>query len=174
MVLEAQREPSKAPGRELAVLRGASLGLDGNRSADPSVEGEKRAMRGALDQAGMAPGDVDFVSTHGTSSALGDKVEAAALREVFGAAGAGPWLNATKALTGHCLSAAGVVEAVAAVLQLRGGYLHPNPALRSPIDVSLRWVGASARPSVSRVAMSNSFGFGGINSSQIFSLPMEQ
>lgn len=167
VVLEPSESAFGAPARPLALLRGASMGLDGNRSTDPSVEGETRAMREALAQAGLAPDQVDFVSTHGTSSALGDRVEAAALREVFGAAG-GPWLNATKALTGHCLSAAGLVGAVAAVLQLRGGYLHPNPNLEHPIDPSLGWVGAEARAHTSRVAMSNSFGFGGISSSQIF------
>jgi malonyl-ACP decarboxylase len=170
IVLERYDVSAEQRRRTLAVLRGASMGLDGNRATDPSVEGEKSAMREALAQAGMNPGDVDFVSTHGTSSALGDRIEAKAIREVFGAGGR-PWLNATKALTGHCLSAAAIIEAVAVVLQLRGGYLHPNPTLRNPIDPSLALVGASARECAARVALSNSFGFGGINSSQVISLP---
>jgi malonyl-ACP decarboxylase len=145
------------------------MGLDGHRGTEPSTAGEARAMREALAQAGIEPDEVDLVSTHGTSSPLGDRAEASALREVFGAAR--PWLNATKAFTGHCLSSAGVVQAVAAVLQLQGGYVHANPALRRPLDPSLAWVGTSARGGALRVAMSNSFGFGGINTSQVFALP---
>jgi len=173
MVFEPCDGSTERRERTLAVLRGASMRLDGNRATDPSVEGEKRVMCEALAQAGMVPGDVDFISTHGTSAPLGDKVEATAIREVFDASG-GPWLNSTKALTGHCLSAAGVVGAVATVLQLRGGYVHSNPTLRSPIDPSLAWVGTLARESAIRVAMSNSFGFGGVNTSQVFALTEEE
>lgn len=173
MVLEPYDVPAKRSRRILALLRGASMGLDGNRATDPSVQGEKVGMREALTQAGLEPGDIDFVCTHGTSSPLGDHVEATALREVFGTGGR-PWLNATKALTGHCLSAAGVISAVAAVLQLRGGYVHPNPALNSPIDPSLAWVGTLGRIGAMRVAMSNSFGFGGINTSQVIALAEDE
>nr|ASV46892.1 hypothetical protein [uncultured bacterium] len=173
LVLEPYDSSQERHTRPLALLRGASMALDGNRSTDPSAGGEVRVMREALAQAGLAPGSIDFVSTHGTSAALGDRTEVAALREVFHSVGANPRLNSTKALTGHCLSAAGVVEAVATVLQLRSGYVHPNPTLKRPIDSSMAWAGATAHQAALRSAMSNSFGFGGINSSQVFTVSEE-
>ena len=126
-------------------------------------------MLEALRQSGFDREQVDFVSAHGTSSALGDRVEAAALRELFGSVRDRPWVNATKALTGHCVSAAGLIAAVAVVLQLAGAYVHGNPHLERPVDRTLAWVGPTWRAQSSRVALTNSFGFGGINSSQVFS-----
>lgn len=151
------------------VLAGHAVALDGNSQADPSVAGERRAMAGALRMAGVGPGELSYVNTHGTGSELGDRTELAALRAVLGEAAGGPVLNATKALTGHCLGAAGVVEAVATVIQVRDGFAHPNPGLTEPIEQGWRFAGTGwcglARP---RVALSNSFGFGGFNASAVF------
>ena len=121
-------------------------------------------MQDAMSQAGIDPSDVDYINTHGTSSPIGDQTEIAAIGECF-AATPTPWLNATKGLTGHCIFAAGVVEAVATVIQMQERFLHPNRNLESPIDTHCRFVGSSARDAVIRVALSNSFGFGGINTS---------
>ncbi|MBZ6128926.1 beta-ketoacyl synthase N-terminal-like domain-containing protein [Streptomyces olivaceus] len=165
---------ASARGRGAPVLAGFAGGavvLDGNHLADPSADGEMRAMRGALAQAGVGPADVGWVSAHGTGSPLGDRTEAEALRQVFGAGGAGPWINATKALSGHCLSGAGVVEAVAAVLQLRGGFVHPGPGLREPVDVGLRFVRDEPRRASAGFVLSNGFGFGGINTAVVLAHP---
>ena len=151
----------------LAQVLGGSLVLDGNRLANPNEEGEVRAMASALKQAGVAPGEVDYLNTHGTSSPLGDETEIRAVRRVFKENLSHLWINATKGLTGHCLCSAGVVEGIASIIQMQEGFVHPNVNLDNPIDRECRWVGSEAVSDGINVSMSNSFGFGGINSSVI-------
>lgn len=165
VVLEAAASVEARKRRSLATLLGGSIVLHATASPDPDVEGEARAMRGALRQSGIDAARIDYVNTHGTSSPLGDKVEIAAIDRVFGGRFPDVWLNATKGLTGHCLSSAGVVELVACVLQMQQGFLHPNKNLEAPIDGRARFCGAEAVRTEIDVAMSNSFGFGGINTS---------
>ncbi|MFF0836629.1 MULTISPECIES: beta-ketoacyl synthase N-terminal-like domain-containing protein [unclassified Streptomyces] len=151
------------PPREHAPygrLSGWSVQLDGNRGPDPSLEGEVRAIRQALGNAGLAAADIDYVNPHGTASPVGDRTEAQALR-ASGLTRAA--VNATKSITGHGLSAAGAVEAVAALLQMRHGRLHPTRNLDDPVDDSLRWVRGQAIESEVRHCLSLSMGFGGIN-----------
>jgi malonyl-ACP decarboxylase len=124
-------------------------------------------MESALEQANLEPGQIDYLNTHGTSSPLGDKTEVNAIQRVFKQSLSHVWLNSTKSLTGHCLSAAGVIEAIAAIIQMQGGFVHPNLNLENPIDQRCHWAGPVATPENLRISMSNSFGFGGINSSII-------
>ena len=125
-------------------------------------------MAGALAMAGIGAERVDYVNAHATGTPAGDDAEVQALAAVLGAGAGRPWVNATKALIGHCLSAAGVVEAVAAVVQMRAGFVHPNPALRDPVTAGLRFGGADEPPpAVGEYALSNSFGFGGFNSAVV-------
>lgn len=149
-------------------IAGAAACLDASRLSDPNVEGEVRAMRKALQQAGLRPDDVDYVNAHATSSVLGDEVEVTALRETFGASLSRVWINASKGLIGHCLYASGLVESVASLLQMREGFLHPNLNLYRPICPSCRFVGALPQEAACKVALSNAFGFGGINTSVVF------
>ncbi|MGP3689752.1 beta-ketoacyl synthase N-terminal-like domain-containing protein [Streptomyces sp. IBSNAI002] len=165
LVLETEESARGRGAPVLARIAGYGLALDGNSQADPDERGETEVMTAALRMAGLAPQEVGYVNAHGTGSALGDRTEAAALRQVFGDGPGRPWINATKALTGHCLYAAGVVEAVATVIQLRGGFVHPNVNLHRPIDPGLRFVGRTARPADHSYALSNGFGFGGIDTS---------
>jgi len=125
-------------------------------------------MRLALADAGLEPDAIDYLNAHGTGTPAGDRAECAAVRALFGSTGR-PAINATKALVGHCLYAAGVLEAVAVVLQIEHGFLHPNPALRRPIAADLRFVGPVAEPAAIEHAISNAFSFGGINSSLVIS-----
>ncbi|MFI5972508.1 beta-ketoacyl synthase N-terminal-like domain-containing protein [Streptomyces sp. NPDC051452] len=171
VVLETASSAHRRGAPVLAGFAGSAVVLDGNHLADPSADGEVRAMLGALAQAGLGPGDIGWVSAHGTGSPLGDRTEAEALRKVFGTGDEGPWINATKALSGHCLTAAGVLEAVAVVLQLRGGFVHPDPGLRDPVDPGLRFVAGEARQARGGFALSNGFGFGGINSAVVLAHP---
>ncbi len=166
LILERADEARARQQPVYAVIRGAAQCLDANRSSDPRREGEVRAMRLALADAGVDAADVDYVNTHGTGSVVGDAVEAEALAEVFGGRLPDVWLNATKALTGHGLTSAGVVEAAAVVLQMAGGFLHGNPNLDHPI-VPGRWVPAVGSQTACRLALSNSFGFGGINTAVV-------
>lgn len=146
-----------------AVLAGYAQRLDANCLADPAEDGEVAVMLNALRCAGREPWEVGYVNAHGTGSPLGDRTEVSALGRVFGGAGTGPWVNSTKALTGHCMSAAGVVEAVATVVQMREGFLHPNTGLRRPLSPGCRFVGQRAEPVRVALALSNGFGFGGFS-----------
>ncbi|WP_308074216.1 beta-ketoacyl synthase N-terminal-like domain-containing protein [Actinokineospora sp. PR83] len=143
-----------------AVITGWAVAADGNRNPDPSVAGEARAVRGALAMAGLPPRRVDYVNPHGTGSGLGDEVEVAAIR----AAGlAHARINATKSLTGHGLSAAGAVELVATLLQMRASTLHPTRNLDRPIDPALGWVRGRPERHGMTNAVTLSAGFGGLS-----------
>jgi malonyl-ACP decarboxylase len=168
LVLESARSARNRGATPWALVAGYALRLDGNSQANPNAAGEAAVMSEALRRAGVPAGQVDYVNTHGTGSRLGDETELAALRTVFGDDFGRPWLNATKGLTGHCLCAAGVVEAVATLIQLREGFVHPNVNLDRPIDAAARFAGSSPEPAGLRVALSNGFGFGGINTSVVF------
>lgn len=143
-----------------ARLLGYALVLDGSRGPAPSLEGEKRAIELALKSADRQPSQVDYVNPHGTSSQLGDDIELEAIR-ACGLSHAR--LNATKSLIGHGLSAAGTVEAIATLLQMRAGRLHPTRNLENPIEPSLNWVREEAVPHSIRTALTLSIGSGGIN-----------
>ena len=130
----------------------------------PNPDAQRRVMCGALEQAGVVASDVDYVSTHGTGAPLGDATEVATIR----AAGLdGAWINATKSITGHCLTASGAIEVVATVLQMQAGRCHATRNLVQPIDPALRWVRQQAVEADINIAISNSFAFGGINTSLV-------
>lgn len=124
-------------------------------------------MQQALTNAGMIPDDIDYLNTHGSSSVLGDEVEIEAIRSVFKVSINHVWLNSTKSILGHCLWSAGVVETMATILQLQDGFVHANLNLENPIDPMVRFVGKQSEEALIQAAMSNSFAFGGINTSLI-------
>lgn len=152
-------------------LAGAASCLDANHLPDPSVAGEVRAMRGALADAGVTPEEVGYVNAHGTGSIVGDETECAALQQVFGPHAKRLRVNSTKPLTGHCIQSAGAVEAAATLLQLNGRFAHPNPTLRHAIVNDIGFVGDTLESLDTSVGISNSFGFGGINSSILLRCP---
>ncbi len=164
-VLERAASVQARGASSLGELAGAASCLDANHLPDPSVDGEVRAMRGALADAGVAAEDVGYVNAHGTGSVIGDETECAALQQVFGAHARRLRVNSTKPLTGHCIQSAGAVEAAATLLQLNGRFAHPNPTLRHAIVTDIGFVGGQSEPLNSTLGISNSFGFGGINSS---------
>ncbi|MBL8214810.1 MAG: hypothetical protein JNK87_29090 [Bryobacterales bacterium] len=167
LILESAASARARGARVLGYVAGAATCLDANRLSNPSVEGEARAMRLALEQAGLLPDAVNYVNAHATSSLAGDEVEVKALQEVFGPRVSRVAINATKGLTGHCLHAAGVVEAAATLLQMNGRFLHPNRNLRKPIEQTCGFAGESTRDLDIQAALSNSFGFGGINTAVV-------
>jgi malonyl-ACP decarboxylase len=168
LVLESAGSARRRGTAGWAAVAGHALRLDGSSLACPDAAGEAAVMAEALHRAGLVPGRVDYVNAHGTGSRLGDETEIAALHKVFGDHLARPWLNSTKGLVGHCLCAAGVVEAVATLLQMRDGFVHPNANLDQPIDACARFAGGRAEPARVGVALSNAFGFGGFNTSVVF------
>ena len=146
--------------RPHARIAGCGLAMDANRNPDPSVDGEVAAIAQALAQAGLAARDIDYLNPHGTGSGIGDVTELESIRR---SGLAHVRLNATKALTGHGLSAAGAMELVAVLLQMKAGQLHPTRNLDAPMAPELAWVGPAAEPHAMRNALNLSMGFGGIN-----------
>ncbi|MCC4116548.1 beta-ketoacyl-ACP synthase II [Aromatoleum toluclasticum] len=170
-------EHARARGAHIhAEVLGYGLSGDGYHVAAPPEDGggAVRAMRAALAWAGVAPEEVDYVNAHATSTPLGDLVELRALREVFGAhaerAGEGGLsVSSTKSAMGHLLGAAGAVEAILCMLALRDQVVPPTLNLGAPPEGFERFdlVPGSARTRSVRVALSNSFGFGGTNAALV-------
>jgi 3-oxoacyl-(acyl-carrier-protein) synthase len=170
LVLE-RLEIARARGARIhGELLGASSTSDACRLARPDLEGQVRAMQLALEDARVDAEDVDYVNAHATSTRLGDAVEAVAITRVLGPRARCIPINATKSMLGHCLSAAGVVEAIATVLQLTHGIVHPtiNQEQTDP-EIDLDVVPNRARQATMSLALSNSFGFGGLNSTVVLS-----
>lgn len=160
LVIESRESSVRRGVAPYAVLRGSGIVMDGNRNADPSVDGEIETILEALAASRWLPSQVDYVNPHGTGSVLGDETELQALR----ACGlAETPLNATKSLVGHGLSAAGVVEVVATLLQMQAGRLHPTRNLDNPIDPAFPWVRDRPMEHTVEKALTLSMGFGGIN-----------
>ena len=166
VVLEQTRHAQARKVRVLAELAGGAICLDGTGSARPSASGEARAMRGALRQAQVEAADIGVVNSHGSASKLGDATEVKSLRDVLGAHADRPWVHASKAILGHCLWSAGIVETVVGVLQLQHGFVHGAPYLQQPVDAVLQ-IATQTTAVQARHVLSNSFGFGGINSALV-------
>jgi len=160
VVIESLESSQRRGLEPYAALRGWGIAMDGNRNPDPSLDGETEAIQSAIDASGWTPAQIDYVNPHGTGSIVGDETELKALH-ACGLAGA--WLNATKSLTGHGLSAAGTVEVIATLLQMQAGRLHPTRNLENPIDLTLNWVNDQSIDHPIENALTLSMGFGGIN-----------
>ncbi|MFN7986445.1 MAG: beta-ketoacyl-[acyl-carrier-protein] synthase family protein [Thermoanaerobaculia bacterium] len=164
VVLE-EREHAFSRGAEVvAEVAGFGSACDAFRVTDPHPEGlgAVLAMRRALDDAGLSPADVGYVNAHGTSTPGGDRVEARALGEVFGARLPGVAVSSTKSMIGHLTVAAGAVEAIVTALSLRDGLVHPTINQEAPDPgCVLDTVPEGARRLDLRAALSNSFAFGG-------------
>jgi malonyl-ACP decarboxylase len=134
--------------------------MDGNRNPNPSYDGEVKVIKSALARAHLSPQDIDYINPHGTGSIIGDEIEVKAIRDSHLSHA---YINATKSIIGHGLSAAGTVEVIATLLQMKASRLHPSRNLESPIDHSLQWVGPESIPHTIENALKLSIGFGGIN-----------
>lgn len=163
VVLEERRAAEKRGAPILGVLRGYGMTSDGaGEMVVPSPEGAEAAMRRALDDAGVSPDDIDYVNTHGTSTPLGDLSEVRAMRRLFGERRLR--YSSTKGYTGHPVSAAGAIEAVFTLSMMRGSWIAPS-VNAEPLDPELEDYPPVVRPTDAeiRLALSNSFGFGGTN-----------
>lgn len=161
---------------EDAVARGAKIygeiiGIgesgDAHHITSPSLEGPLRAMKMAYEMAGEPK--IDYVNAHGTSTPVNDKNETAALKALFGSKEAVPPVSSTKGATGHCLGAAGAIEAVVSLMAMERGIIPPTINYTDPDEsCDLDYVPNTAREAELNVVMSNSFGFGGTNGVLIF------
>ncbi|HPJ63178.1 beta-ketoacyl-ACP synthase II [Lentimicrobium sp.] len=153
-----------------AEVAGSGLTADAYHMTGPHPEGDgaMRAMKAALEEAGLRPADVDHINTHGTSTPLGDIAEAKAIVSLFGEHAPKININSTKSMTGHLLGAAGAIEAIATVLAVQNNIIPPtiNHFTDDPeIDPTLNFTFGKAVNRTVNVAISNTFGFGGHNAS---------
>ncbi len=170
LVLEALDVALARGARVHAEVRGYAATADATHPASPAEDGSgaRRCMELALADAGVAHADVDYVNAHATSTPAGDEVEALAIRSVFGGHTHRLPVSSTKSATGHLLGAAGAVEAIFCVRALETGMVPPTLNLDRPDPAcALDHVAHKARPADLRVALSNSFGFGGTNAALV-------
>lgn len=173
LVLE-EYEHAKARGAKIyCELVGGGLSADAYHLTAPHPEGlgAKNVMLNCLRDAGLSPEDVDVINLHGTSTPLGDIAETKAVKDVFGEHAYNINLNSTKSMTGHLLGAAGAVEAIASVLAITNGIVPPTINFETPdenIDQKLNFTFNKAQKRDIKVAMSNTFGFGGHNACVVF------
>jgi len=173
LVLEAY-EHAKARGAKIyAEIIGGGLSSDAYHitAPDPTGEGVTLVLQNALRDANVKPEEVDYINTHGTSTPLGDGAEIKAIERVFGEAAYGLNISSTKSMTGHLLGGAGGIEAVASILAIQNSLVPPtiNHFTDDPeLDQRLNFTFNKAQPREINVAVSNTFGFGGHNTSVVF------
>jgi 3-oxoacyl-[acyl-carrier-protein] synthase II len=171
LVIESLEHALARGAQPLAELVGYGTSADAyHLTAGPADgNGARRAMEMALKQGGVAPHDVQHINAHATSTQVGDRSEFAAIRSIFGT-GSGVAVTSTKSSTGHLLGAAGGIEAIFTVLAVRNQIVPPTLNLKNPDEAAegLDLVGLSARKMPIRYALSNGFGFGGVNASVLF------
>jgi 3-oxoacyl-[acyl-carrier-protein] synthase II len=171
-VLVEELEHAKARGATI-YCELAGYGLSGDAyhmtAPPPDGEGAARAMKMALNHAGLAPNDVDYINAHATSTGLGDICETRAIKSVFGSHARGDLsISSTKSMTGHLLGGAGAVEMAVCALAIRDGRIPPTINLENPDpECDLDYTPNVAREKSVRVVLNNSFGFGGHNATLV-------
>lgn len=166
LVLESRSHAEKRGARIHAVVSGSSMSCDANHLTAPHPEGRGaiEAMDKAIKAAGIEPEEVDYINAHGTSTQINDPTETKAIKAVFGSHASKLRVSSTKSMTGHCIGAAGGIEAIVLVLALRDQYFPATINLDNPdTDCDLDYVANKGASGEINVAMSNTFGFGGHN-----------
>jgi len=162
IILESSEHQENRSIPSWGQIKGTGVVLDSNRNPNPSAQGEAEAMNKAILKAGITAADISYANLHGSASPLGDKIEVEAALSV-GLEKA--WANSTKSLIGHGIVAAGLVEAIACVIQLKEGFVHESKNLTNPITSDLKLARKKENCPDLKWALTNSYGFGGINTS---------
>jgi len=172
LVLESRESARRRGARVYALMPPPGLSSEAYNILSPQTGGAGMAvcMRRSLENAGLAPGGIDYINAHGTSTRINDLYETLAIHAVFGAAARGVAVSSTKSLTGHCLAGAAGIEAVICCKALADGLIPPTWHLTDPDpELDLDFVPNAPRRRELRNVMSNSFAFGGHNGVAIFS-----
>ncbi len=164
VVIESKDSADRRGAIPLASVRGYGASSDAFHVTAPTVIGQRRAMEGCLQDAGLRPEDVSYINAHGTGTRANDETEAHAIVDVFGQRGSALTVSSTKSMLGHSLGACGAIEFIVCVEALRHGFIPPTINCDEPDpEVGLDYVPNVGRPHGMRFAMSNSFAFGGNN-----------
>jgi len=158
--------PGARHAAALARLGSAVTLMAAHAGPEPDAAAEARVMKYALEKAGVHSNEVSYVNAHATGTPQGDAAEASAIASVYSESPSPPWVNATKAITGHGLFAAGLLGVIATVLQMRSGFLHANPLPTRSLP-GMRLVGSARETNETRAAMCNAFGFDGLYASAV-------
>ncbi|RCX21356.1 3-oxoacyl-[acyl-carrier-protein] synthase II [Fontibacillus phaseoli] len=168
LILESLEHAQKRGAKIYAEVIGYGLSGDAHHMTEPDPNGPERCMKMAIRDAGIDPSEVDYINAHGTSTPVGDKSETIAIKRALGDHASKVAISSTKSMTGHLLGAAGGVEAVICGMTLQTGIIAPTINLDHPDpECDLDYVPNVAREADVRIAMSNSFGFGGHNATII-------
>ena len=172
LVIE-EYEHAKARGATiLAELCGYGMTSDSKDMVNPDIEGPRVAMQLALEDAGLEPSDIEYLNAHGTATAINDKNETNAIKEVYGEHAYKLAISSTKSMHGHPLGAGGGIEAVACIKAINEGWVPPTAGLdEADPDCDLDYVPNVGRDLEVNYAMSNSFAFGGLNAVLVFGKP---
>ena len=164
LILEELERAKTRGATILGEVVGAGMTADAGDIVAPDVDGSARAIKHALADARMAPGDIDYINAHGTATTMNEKTEAAAIHTVFGPEAERVLVSSSKSMHGHCIGAAGALEAAATLMALRDGVVPPtiNHEETDP-EIGLDVVPNEAREAQVDGALSNSFAFGGLN-----------
>lgn len=171
-VLETLEHATKRGANILCEVTGYGVSSDGFHMTSPAPEhvGAQAAMTMALKDASLKPSDIQYINAHGTSTPVGDPLEAVAIHKIFGDHAKKVWVSSTKSMTGHALGAAGAIESAFCILALRDQIAPPTINLDEPGEnCDLDFVPNQARDGKFSHVLNNSFGFGGTNASVIFS-----
>ncbi len=171
LVLEEYEHAKRRGAKIYGEVAGYGMSGDAHHITAPADhhEGAYRSMRNALRNGGILPEQVQYVNAHGTSTPLGDDLELEAVERLFGDAARGVAMSSTKSATGHLLGAAGAIEAIFSILAVRDGVAPPTLNLDAPSrESAIDRVAKTAQERRIRIALSNSFGFGGTNASILF------
>jgi len=169
LILESLEHATERGAQIMAEIVGFGISSDAYHPVAIDVGGAMRAMRWAIQDAGLPPNDIDYINAHGTSTPLNDSNETAAIKQLFGDHAYKVPISSTKSMTGHLLGGTGAVEAVACVKTINEGMIHPTINYQTPDpECDLDYVPNTARRKDVKTVLSNGFGFGGQNACLVF------
>ena len=172
LMLESLEHATNRGANILAEIVGYAVSSDAFHAVQPDEDGSgaARAMKWAIENAGLGPNDIDYINAHGTSTPMNDLVETLAIKKTFGEQAYKVPISSTKSMIGHALGGAGAIEAVACIQSIRNNQIHPTINYETPDpDCDLDYVPNKARSLEVNNVLSNSFGFGGQNACVVFS-----